>query len=122
MHGGAQDDKVNPIMRDYYNRSLTTSGNTQDDILLAKFDTVYTGSSYPGSFVVRTSYMAEWLVLNRVNACAGNGLVLGPMRFHLSFHVVCNFPPYEAFVFGRTNSVREYKEGIVGSGWSYKVG
>jgi len=37
-------------------------------------------------------------------------------------HVVGNFPPYEAFAIGGTNSVRGYDEGSVGSGRSYVVG
>jgi len=36
--------------------------------------------------------------------------------------VVGNFPPYEAFAIGGTNSVRGYEEGSVGSGRSYVVG
>jgi len=35
---------------------------------------------------------------------------------------VGNFPPYEAFAIGGTNSVRGYEEGSVGSGRSYVVG
>lgn len=36
--------------------------------------------------------------------------------------MVGNFPPYEAFAIGGTNSVRGYEEGSVGSGRSYVVG
>ncbi|KAL3354174.1 hypothetical protein AABB24_018696 [Solanum stoloniferum] len=131
QRAGARDDKGNPIIRDYYSSPLTASGNTHDDMLLAKLETVYTGSGDPGSsvFVFNMDQglpvWSEWLVFNRVNARARKGLVLGPMRLLLSFsggHVVGNFPPHEAFVLGGTNSVRGYEEGTVGSGRSYAVG
>ncbi|KAK6802258.1 hypothetical protein RDI58_000038 [Solanum bulbocastanum] len=81
-------------------------GNTHDDMLLAKLETVNIGSSDPGSSVVLPVW-SEWLVFNKVYARARKGLVLGPMRLLLSFsggHVVGNFPPHEAFVLGGTNS------------------
>ncbi|KAH0669866.1 hypothetical protein KY289_024359 [Solanum tuberosum] len=98
---GARDDKGNPIRRDYYSSPLTARkcamfsflncccGNTHDDMLLAKLETVNTGSGDPSSsvFVFNMDQglpvWSEWLVFNRVNACARKGLVLGPMRLLL---------------------------------------
>ncbi|XP_047254966.1 outer envelope protein 80, chloroplastic isoform X2 [Capsicum annuum] len=131
QRAGARDDKGGPIIRDYYSSPLTASGNTHDDMLLAKLEAVYTGSGDPGSsvFVFNMDQglpvWSEWLVFNRVNARARKGLVLGPLHLLLSFsggHVVGNFPPHEAFALGGTNSVRGYEEGAVGSGRSYVVG
>ncbi|XP_055807116.1 outer envelope protein 80, chloroplastic-like isoform X2 [Solanum dulcamara] len=131
QRAGARDDKGSPIIRDYYSSPLTASGNTHDDMLLAKLETVYTGSSGPGSsvFVFNMDQglpvWSDWLVFNRVNARARKGLVLGPMHLLLSFsggHMVGNFPPHEAFAIGGTNSVRGYEEGAVGSSRSYVVG
>ncbi|KAH0722454.1 hypothetical protein KY285_004995 [Solanum tuberosum] len=89
---GARDDKGNPILRDYYSSPLTSSGNTHDDMLLAKLETVNTGSGDPGSSVFvfnmdqGLSVWSEWLVFSRVNACARKGLVLGPMRLLLRIY------------------------------------
>ncbi|KAG5517588.1 hypothetical protein RHGRI_038102 [Rhododendron griersonianum] len=131
QHAGARDDKGNPIIKDFYSSPLTASGNTYDDTLLAKFESVYTGSGDPGSsmFVFNMEQglpiLPEWLFFNRLNARARKGLDIGPLRFLLSFsggHVVGNFSPHEAFAIGGTNSVRGYEEGAVGSGRSYAVG
>ncbi|KAE9462261.1 hypothetical protein C3L33_05837, partial [Rhododendron williamsianum] len=131
QHAGARDDKGNPIIKDFYSSPLTASGNIHDDTLLAKFESVYTGSGDPGSsmFVVNMEQglpiLPEWLFFNRLNARARKGLDIGPLRFLLSFsggHVVGNFSPHEAFGIGGTNSVRGYEEGAVGSGRSYAVG
>ncbi|XP_071914877.1 outer envelope protein 80, chloroplastic-like isoform X3 [Coffea arabica] len=128
---GAHDDKGNPVIRDFYSSPLTASGNTHDDMLLAKLETVYTGSGDPGSSMFAFNMdqgipvWPEWLFFNRVNARARKGLVLGLACFHLSLsggHVVGNFPPHEAFAIGGTNSVRGYEEGAVGSGRSCAVG
>ncbi|CAK9146734.1 unnamed protein product [Ilex paraguariensis] len=130
-HVGARDDKGNPVIRDFYSSPLTASGNTHDDMLLAKLEGVYTGSGDPGSsmFVFNIEQglpvWSEWLVFNRVSARARKGFVIGPARFHLSVsggHVAGNFPPHEAFAIGGTNSVRGYEEGAVGSGRSYVAG
>ncbi|XP_052203740.1 outer envelope protein 80, chloroplastic [Diospyros lotus] len=131
QHAGARDDKGNPIIKDFFSSPLTSSGNTHDDTLLAKFECVYTGSGDPGSsmFVFNMEQglpvLPEWLFFNRVNARARKGLDIGPARFLLSVsggHVVGNFSPHEAFAIGGTNSVRGYEEGAVGSGRSYAVG
>ncbi|CAI9106538.1 OLC1v1005720C1 [Oldenlandia corymbosa var. corymbosa] len=131
QRAGARDDKGNPLIRDFYSSPLTASGNTHDDMLLAKVETVYTGSGDPGSSMFAFNMdqgiplFPEWLVFNRVNARARKGIVLGPARLHLSLsggHVMGNFPPHEAFAIGGTNSVRGYEEGAVGSGRSYVVG
>ncbi|KAD4384245.1 hypothetical protein E3N88_24413 [Mikania micrantha] len=131
QRAGARDDKGNPMIRDVHNCPLTASGNNHDDMVLAKLESVYTGSSDPSSslFVVTMEQglpvWSEWLVFNRVTARARKGLVIGPARFSLSLsggHVVGNFPPHEAFPIGGTNSVRGYEEGDIGSGRSYGVG
>ncbi|KAM0932349.1 putative bacterial surface antigen (D15), POTRA domain, surface antigen D15 [Dioscorea sansibarensis] len=131
QHAGARDGKGDPIIRDVYNSPLTASGNTSDDMLLAKLETVYTGSSDHGSsiFVFNMEQglpiLPEWLYFNRVNARARQGVEIGPAQFLLSLsggHVVGNFSPHEAFAIGGTNSVRGYEEGAVGSGRSYAVG
>ncbi|KAJ0714147.1 putative bacterial surface antigen (D15), POTRA domain, surface antigen D15 [Helianthus annuus] len=131
QRAGARDDKGNPMIRDFHNCPLTASGNNHDDMLLAKVESVYTGSSDPSSslFVVTMEQglpvWSEWLVFNRVTGRARKGLVIGPARFNLSLsggHVVGNFPPHEAFPIGGTNSVRGYEEGDIGSGRSYGVG
>ncbi|KAM7497208.1 hypothetical protein LguiA_021622 [Lonicera macranthoides] len=128
---GARDDKGNPIIRDFYSSPLTASGNTHDNMLLAKLESVYTGSGEPGSSMLVLNMeqglpaWTEWLVFNRVTGRARKGLVLGPARLLLSMsggHVVGNFPPHEAFAIGGTNSVRGYEEGAIGSGRSYVVG
>ncbi|VFQ95541.1 unnamed protein product [Cuscuta campestris] len=128
---GARDDKGKPITRDFYSSPLTASGNTHDDMLLAKLETVYTGSGDPGSSMLAFNVdqglpvSPEWLVFNRVNARALKGLAVGPFRLLLSLsggHVVGKFPPHEAFAIGGSNSVRGYEDGAVGSGRSYAVG
>ncbi|KAG5591067.1 hypothetical protein H5410_041581 [Solanum commersonii] len=50
QRAGARDDKGNPIIRDYYSSPLTASGNTHDDMLLAKLETINTGSGDPVYF------------------------------------------------------------------------
>ncbi|WMV25213.1 hypothetical protein MTR67_018598 [Solanum verrucosum] len=99
--------------KDFFFLCMLACGNTHNDILLAKLETVNTSSGEPGSSVFvfnmdrGSPVWSEWLVFNRVNARARKGLVLGPMRLLLSFsggHVVGNFPPHEAFVLGGTNS------------------
>ncbi|KAJ1383324.1 POTRA domain [Sesbania bispinosa] len=131
QHAGVRDDKGVPIIKDCYSCPLTASGNTHDDMLLAKLETVYTGSGDHGSsmFVLNVEQglplLSEWLSFTRVNARARKGVEIGPARLHLSLsggHVVGNFSPYEAFAIGGTNSVRGYEEGGVGSGRSYVVG
>ncbi|XP_073111338.1 outer envelope protein 80, chloroplastic-like [Elaeis guineensis] len=94
QHAGARDDKGNPIIRDIYNSPLTASGNAYDDMLIAKFEGVYTDS--------------DWACSTSFKCIRG--------------HVVGNFPPHEAFAIGGINSVRGYEEGAVGSGRSYMVG
>ncbi|KAL3518894.1 hypothetical protein ACH5RR_021483, partial [Cinchona calisaya] len=49
QRAGARDDKGNPVIRDFYSSPLTASGNSHDDMLLAKIESVYTGSGDPGS-------------------------------------------------------------------------
>ncbi|CAL0322128.1 unnamed protein product [Lupinus luteus] len=131
QHAGVRDDKGAPIIKDCYRRPLTASGNNHDETLLAKFETVYTGSGDQGSsmFVLNLEQglplLSEWLSFTRVNARARKGFEIGPAHLHLSLfggHVVGNFSPFEAFAIGGTNSVRGYEEGAVGSGRSYVVG
>ncbi|XP_059624987.1 outer envelope protein 80, chloroplastic [Cornus florida] len=131
QHAGARDDKGVPIIKDSYNSPLTASGNNHDDMLLAKFESVYTGSGDPGSsmFVFNMEQglpvLPDWLFFNRVNARSRKGFEVGPARFLFSLsggHVIGNFSPHEAFAIGGTNSVRGYEEGAVGSGRSYVVG
>lgn len=131
QRAGARDDKGNPIIRDFYSSPLTASGNTHDDMLLAKLESVYTGSGDRGSSMCVFNMeqglpvWTDWLFFNRVTARARKGLVVGPTCLLLSVsggHVVGNFPPHEAFAIGGTNSVRGYEEGAIGSGRSYVVG
>ncbi|KAL2498983.1 Outer envelope protein 80 [Abeliophyllum distichum] len=131
QRAGARDDKGNPIIRDFYGSPLTASGNTHDDMLLAKLETVYTSSGDPSSSMLVFNMdqgipvLPEWLIFNRLNARTRQGWVVGPasLLFSLSGgHVVGKFPPHEAFAIGGTNSVRGYEEGAVGSGRSYVVG
>lgn len=131
QHAGVRDEKGIPIIKDCFSSPLTASGNTHDETLLAKLETVYTGSGDHGSsmFVLNMEkglpLLPEWLSFTRVNARARKGVEIGPARLHSSIsggHVVGNFPPYEAFAIGGTNSVRGYEEGSVGSGRSYVVG
>ncbi|KAF8396130.1 hypothetical protein HHK36_017742 [Tetracentron sinense] len=131
QHAGARDEKGNPIIKDIFSSPLTASGNTHDEMLLAKVESVYTGSGDHGSSMFVFSMeqglpvLPEWLFFNRVNARARKGVEIGPARLLLSLsggHVVGNFSPHEAFAIGGTNSVRGYEEGAVGSGRSYMVG
>ncbi|XP_042514910.1 outer envelope protein 80, chloroplastic [Macadamia integrifolia] len=131
QHAGARDEKGNPIIKDCYGSPLTASGNAHDEMLLAKFESVYTGSGDHGSsmFVFNMEQglpvLPEWLCFNRVNSRARRTVDIGPARLLLSLsggHVVGNFSPHEAFAIGGTNSVRGYEEGAVGSGRSYVVG
>lgn len=132
QRASARDDKGNPVIRDFYSSPLTASGNTHDDMLLAKIETVYTGSGDPAASSMFAFNMdqgipvwPEWLVFNRVNARARKGIIIGPACLHFSVsggHVLGNFPPHEAFAIGGTNSVRGYEEGAVGSGRSCVVG
>ncbi|RYR42652.1 hypothetical protein Ahy_A08g039108 isoform C [Arachis hypogaea] len=131
QHAGVRDDKGVPIIKDQYSSPLTASGNNYDDTLLAKVETVYTGSGDHGSSMFALNMeqglpvLPEWLSFTRVNARARKGIEIGPARLNLSVsggHVMGNFPPYEAFAIGGTNSVRGYDEGAVGSGRSYVIG
>ncbi|MBA0564858.1 hypothetical protein Golob_009766, partial [Gossypium lobatum] len=131
QHAGARDEKGNPIIKDFYGSPLTASGKPYDDMLVAKFECVYTGSGDQGSSVFAFNMeqglpvMPEWLFFNRVNARARKGVEIGPARLLLSLSggkVVGSFSPHEAFAIGGTNSVRGYEEGAVGSGRSYVVG
>ncbi|MQL94287.1 hypothetical protein Taro_026945 [Colocasia esculenta] len=131
QHTGARDDRGNPIIKDFYSSPLTASGNFYDDMLIAKLESVYSGSGEHGStmFVVGIEQglpiFPDWLCFNRVNARARKGVEIGPARLLLSLssgHVMGNFSPHEAFAIGGTNSVRGYEEGAVGSGRSYVIG
>lgn len=131
QRAGARDDRGNPLIKDYYSNPLTASGNTNDDMLLAKLESAYTDSGDHGSSMLVLNMeqglpvMPEWLCFNRVNARARKGIALGPTSLLLSLsggHVVGSFSPHEAFAIGGTNSVRGYEEGAVGSGRSYVVG
>ncbi|TYH69777.1 hypothetical protein ES332_D05G076100v1 [Gossypium tomentosum] len=131
QHAGARDEKGNPIIKDFYGSPLTASGKPYDDMLVAKFECVCTGSGDQGSSMFAFNMeqglpvMPEWLFFNRVNARARKGVEIGPTRLLLSLSggkVVGSFSPHEAFAIGGTNSVRGYEEGAVGSGRSYVVG
>lgn len=131
QHAGARDEKGNPIIKDFYSSPLTASGKAHDEMLLLKFESVYTGSGDQSSsmFVFNMEQgipvMPEWLNFNRVNARGRTGVGIGPVQLLVSLsggHVVGKFPPHEAFAIGGTNSVRGYEEGAVGSGRSYVVG
>ncbi|XP_038698414.1 outer envelope protein 80, chloroplastic-like [Tripterygium wilfordii] len=130
QHSGVHDEKGNPIIKESYGSPLTASGRTHDDMLLAKFECVYTGSGDHGTsmFVNLEQGLpvwSEWLAFNRVNARARKGVEIGPALFVLSLsggHVVGNFSPHEAFAIGGINSIRGYEEGAVASGRSYAVG
>jgi hypothetical protein len=99
--------------------------------MLAKLESIYTGSGDQGSTMFAFNMeqglpvLPEWLCFNRVTGRARKGIHIGPARFLFSLsggHVVGKFSPHEAFVIGGTNSVRGYEEGAVGSGRSYVVG
>ncbi|CAL9230920.1 unnamed protein product [Arabidopsis halleri] len=131
QHAGARDEQGNPIIKDFYSSPLTASGKTHDETLLAKLESIYTGSGDRGSTMFAFNMeqglpvLPEWLCFNRVTGRARKGIHIGPARFLFSLsggHVVGNFSPHEAFVIGGTNSVRGYEEGAVGSGRSYVVG
>ncbi|CAG7910854.1 unnamed protein product [Brassica rapa] len=131
QHAGARDEQGNPIIKDFYSSPLTASGKTHDETLLAKFESIYTGSGEHGSTMFAFNMeqglpvLPEWLFFNRVNARTRKGVHIGPASFLFSLsggHVVGNFSPHEAFAIGGTNSVRGYEEGAVGSGRSYVVG
>ncbi|XP_009120869.2 outer envelope protein 80, chloroplastic [Brassica rapa] len=131
QHAGARDEQGNPIIKDFYSSPLTASGKTHDETLLAKFESIYTGSGEHGSTMFAFNMeqglpvLPEWLFFNRVNARTRKGIHIGPASFLFSLsggHVVGNFSPHEAFAIGGTNSVRGYEEGAVGSGRSYVVG
>ncbi|KAG9448439.1 hypothetical protein H6P81_008404 [Aristolochia fimbriata] len=131
QHAGARDENGKPIIKDFYGSPLTSSGNANDDMLIAKLESVYTGSGDHGSsvFVFNMEQglpvFPEWLSFNRMTARARRGIEIGPGRFLLSLsggQVVGNFSPHEAFAIGGTNSVRGYEEGAVGSGRSFLVG
>ncbi|KAK4726861.1 hypothetical protein R3W88_031778 [Solanum pinnatisectum] len=76
---GARDDKGSPIIRDYYSSPLTASGNTHDDMLLAKLETIGFVTLFIFNMDQGLLVWSEWLVFNRVNARARKGLVLGHM-------------------------------------------
>ncbi|GAB2229299.1 hypothetical protein Droror1_Dr00023437 [Drosera rotundifolia] len=129
QRSGARDENGDPIIKDFYKGPLTASGNTHDDMLLAKAEFVYTGDCGSSMFVFSAEQglpvLPEWLCFNRINARARTGAELGPSHLVLSLsggHVVGNFPPHEACAIGGTNSVRGYEEGAVGSGRSYVIG
>ncbi|XP_074310543.1 outer envelope protein 80, chloroplastic-like [Silene latifolia] len=129
QRAGARDDKGDPVIKDVYSSPLTASGNTHDNMLLAKGECVYTGDLGSSMMVFSMEQglpiLPEWLFFNRVNTRARTGMEVGPTNFLLSLsggHVVGNFSPHEAFAIGGTNSVRGYEEGAVGSGRSYVVG
>ncbi|CAN8300689.1 unnamed protein product [Cochlearia groenlandica] len=131
QHAGARDEQGNPIIKDIYSSPLTVSGKTHDDTLVAKFESIYTGSGDHGPTMFAFNMeqglpiLPGWLFFNRVNARTRKGIHIGPAQFLFSLsggHVVGNFSPHEAFTIGGTNSVRGYEEGAVGSGRSYVVG
>ncbi|ESR59333.1 hypothetical protein CICLE_v10014959mg [Citrus x clementina] len=129
VRAGSHDEKGNPIIKDFYSSPLYRK--THDDVLIAKFESVYTGSGNHGSsmFVFDMEQglpvLPKWLFFNRVNAHARKGVDISHARLRLNLsggHVIGNFYPHEAFAIGGTNSVRGYEEGAVGSGRSYVVG
>ncbi|CAD5332174.1 unnamed protein product [Arabidopsis thaliana] len=131
QHAGARDEQGNPIIKDFYSSPLTASGKPHDETMLAKLESIYTGSGDQGSTMFAFNMeqglpvLPEWLCFNRVTGRARKGIHIGPARFLFSLsggHVVGKFSPHEAFVIGGTNSVRGYEEGAVGSGRSYVVG
>ncbi|TYI28718.1 hypothetical protein ES332_A05G263700v1 [Gossypium tomentosum] len=89
QHAGACDEKGNPIIKDFYGSSLAASGKTYDDMLVAKFECVYTGSGDQGSSMFAFNMeqglpvMPEWLFFNRVNARARKVVEIGPTRILL---------------------------------------
>ncbi|XP_050371529.1 outer envelope protein 80, chloroplastic [Argentina anserina] len=130
QHAGARDDKGSPIIKDFFSSPLTASGNSYDEMLLAKVETVYTASGDRGSSMLKFNMeqglpvLPDWLFFNRMTARARQDLEIGVAHLLFSLsggHVIGNFPPHEAFAIGGTNSVRGYEEGAVGSGRSYAV-
>ncbi|KAK5836300.1 hypothetical protein PVK06_012081 [Gossypium arboreum] len=89
QHTGAHDEKGNPIMKDFYGSPLTASGKPYDDMLVAEFECVYTGSGDQGSSMFAFNMeqglpvMPGWLFFNRVNARARKGVEIGPTRLLL---------------------------------------
>ncbi|KAB2087171.1 hypothetical protein ES319_A04G084500v1 [Gossypium barbadense] len=89
QHTGARDEKGNPIMKDFYGSPLTVNGKPYDDMLVAEFECVYTGSGDQGSSMFafnieqRLPVMPGWLFFNRVNARARKGVEIGPTRLLL---------------------------------------
>ncbi|PPS02755.1 hypothetical protein GOBAR_AA17914 [Gossypium barbadense] len=111
QHAGACDEKGNPIIKDFYGSPLAASGKPYDDMLVAKFECVYTGSGDQGSSMVSICtlwlfitfdmdgpnfclqfafnmeqgipVMPEWLFFNRVNARARKVVEIGPTRLLL---------------------------------------
>ncbi|XP_010673607.2 outer envelope protein 80, chloroplastic isoform X1 [Beta vulgaris subsp. vulgaris] len=129
QRAGAHDEKGDPVIKDFYSSPLTASGNTHDNMLLAKCECAYTGDLGSSMLVFSMEQglpvLPEWLSFNRVNARARTGVEVGPVNLLLSLsggNVVGKFSPHEAFAIGGTNSVRGYEEGAVGSGRSYVVG
>ncbi|PIA42716.1 hypothetical protein AQUCO_02000282v1 [Aquilegia coerulea] len=86
QRAGARDERGGPLIKDYYNSPLTASGNTHDDMILAKLESVYTDSGDHGSSMLVLNMeqglpvMPEWLCFNRVNGRARKGMELGPAR------------------------------------------
>ncbi|MCI01563.1 outer envelope protein 80 chloroplastic-like, partial [Trifolium medium] len=90
QRAGVSDNNGVLIIRDRYNSPLTarlySNGNTHDDTLLAKIETVYTGSGEHGSsmFVLNVEQglplLLDWLSFTRVNARARKGVQIGPTR------------------------------------------
>ncbi|KAG4208792.1 hypothetical protein ERO13_A03G155400v2 [Gossypium hirsutum] len=89
QHAGACDEKGNPIIKDYYGSPLAASGKPYDNMLVAKFECVYTGSGDQGSSMFAFNMeqglpvMPEWLFFNRVNSRARKVVEIGPTRLLL---------------------------------------
>ncbi|KAM5582628.1 hypothetical protein ABKV19_002849 [Rosa sericea] len=89
QHAGARDEKGSPIIKDFFSSPVTASGNSYDDMLLAKLETVYTGSGDSGSSMLKFNMeqglpvLPDWLFFNRMNARARKDLEIGPT--HLLF-------------------------------------
>jgi hypothetical protein len=52
QHAGARDEQGNPIIKDFYSSPLTASGKPHDETMLAKLESIYTGSGDQGSTMV----------------------------------------------------------------------
>ncbi|MED6169905.1 Outer envelope protein 80, chloroplastic [Stylosanthes scabra] len=91
QHAGVRDDKGVPIIKDQYSSPLTASGNNYDETLLAKVETVYTGSGDHGSSMFALNMekglplLPEWLSFTRVHARARKGIEIGPTRLNLRY-------------------------------------